>query len=241
MTADPARGAWANAARRGVAAGRASVLPATLIWGAALVVVLGYYFHGGVRAALGTLTEWRSAVGVGFAVGSTALFGGILPLGFQYLQRADAKRESWRHLPFFVLFWGIKGAELHGLYALQAWLFGADPEPLVVVVKVAADQLIYAPVWAAPSFLVAYQWKDCGFSAAALRAKLGREWIRDVLLPVLLMNWVIWVPAVALIYCLPVALQLPLQNLVLCLGVLVATLLTKPPAEMEQATAVPAP
>lgn len=232
---DPARGAWGHAVRRGLAAGRASVLPAMLIWGAALGVVLGYYFHDGTQDAFASLSRWRAALGVWFAVGSTAVFGGILPLGFQYLQRTGAKRETWRHLPFFLLFWGFKGAELHGLYALQAWIFGADPAPLVVVVKVAADQLVYAPLWAAPSFLVAYQWKDCGFSVAALRAKLGREWIRDVLLPVLLMNWVIWVPAVALIYCLPVALQLPLQNLVLCLGVLVATLLTK------TAVAAPAP
>ncbi len=225
---DPQRSAWAAAVQRGLAAGRASVLPATLIWAAALGVVLGYYFHDGTRAALATITQWREALGIWFAVISTALFGGVLPLGFQYLQRSGTKRESWRHLPFFLLFWGYKGAELHGLYFLQAWVFGAAPEPLVVVVKVAADQLIYAPLWAAPSFLVAYQWKDLGYSVAALRAKLGRAWVRDVLLPVLLMNWVLWVPSVALIYCLPVPLQLPLQNLVLCLGVLVATLLTKP-------------
>jgi hypothetical protein len=35
-------------------------------------------------------------------------------------------------------------------------------------------------------------------------------------LPTLIANFGVWVPAVAIIYALPTPLQLPLQNLVLC-------------------------
>ena len=39
----------------------------------------------------------------------------------------------------------------------------------------------------------------------------------NYLLPLVVLNWMVWLPAVVVIYCLPVPLQLPIQNLVLCL------------------------
>jgi hypothetical protein len=44
----------------------------------------------------------------------------------------------------------------------------------------------------------------------------GGQWYRRKVLPVLISNLGVWVPTVCIIYALPTALQLPLQNLVLC-------------------------
>jgi len=46
--------------------------------------------------------------------------------------------------------------------------------------------------------------------------------------PVLISNWAVWVPAVAMIYAMPPALQLPIQNLVACLWVMMVMFMTKP-------------
>lgn len=43
-----------------------------------------------------------------------------------------------------------------------------------------------------------------------------RGWYARTVLPTLIANFGVWVPAVAIIYALPTPLQLPRQNLVLC-------------------------
>ena len=58
-------------------------------------------------------------------------------------------------------------------------------------------------------------------------AAVGERWYLTRCLPLLIMNLGVWVPAVAIIYALPLALQLPMQNLVLCLFVLVVMMLTR--------------
>jgi len=225
----PARapGAWREAAARGLAAARTNLRAGLVLWVLAGALVAGFYGSDAVRAACDWLAEQRAVLGWWYPIASTAVFGGLLPLAFQALARGDAPRDPWGRLPFFLSFWGAKGAELEAWYRLQAWAFGADASPGVVAVKVAADQLLYAPLWAAPSMLIAYRWKDTGFDAAAAARSIDRAWWRVVYVPAMLANWVLWVPAVTLIYCLPLPLQLPLQNLVLCFAVLIGALLAR--------------
>jgi hypothetical protein len=47
------------------------------------------------------------------------------------------------------------------------------------------------------------------------------EWIT-----VLFSTWVVWIPAVSIVYSLPSALQLPIFNLVLCFWCLLLTFVT---------------
>ena len=58
---------------------------------------------------------------------------------------------------------------------------------------------------------------------------IAREphWYATRCLPLLMANLGVWVPAVAVIYALPLALQLPVMNLVLCLFVLFVMILTR--------------
>jgi hypothetical protein len=54
----------------------------------------------------------------------------------------------------------------------------------------------------------------------------------------LLANWGVWIPTVAAIYALPVGLQLPMQNLALCLWSLMLAFMTGKPTSEKQATSV---
>lgn len=220
-------GPWRDAAARGLAATRVNRQAGLVLWALAGALVAGFYGSDAVRAACDALTVQRAAMGWWYPVCSTALFGGVLPLAFQALSRGHAARDSWRRLPFFLVFWGAKGAELEAWYRLQAWVFGGEASAAIVAAKVAADQLLYAPFWAAPSMLMAYRWKDCRFDARGALRSIDRAWWRVVYVPAMLANWVLWVPAVTLIYCLPLPLQLPLQNLVLCFAVLIGALLAR--------------
>ena len=223
---DGASVVWSSA-RRGVAAARAHVLPGCVLGALGCAVLAAWHLHPPSRAALEHVAAWRVRGGYAFAVVSTALFGGLVPLLLQGLRTAGQPRERWRHLPFFLGYWGYKGAEVAAIYEAQALLFGATPSLRVVALKVAVDQLLILPLWGLPTFLLPYRWKDSGFSWRVFRTGLDRRWLIATGLPLLLSGWALWLPAVVLIYSLPLPLQLPLQNLVLAFAVLIGALLAR--------------
>ncbi|MFW5682720.1 MAG: hypothetical protein ACOC1G_06915 [Phycisphaeraceae bacterium] len=92
----------------------------------------------------------------------------------------------------------------------------------------ALDQGVYAPLYAAPSLLLAYRLHDGGYRLRSLGVVASRRWWLDKALPVILANSAVWTPAVAMIYALPLALQLPMQNLVLCFWSLILVFMTDP-------------
>jgi len=44
---------------------------------------------------------------------------------------------------------------------------------------------------------------------------------------VLVTNWLVWIPALALVYSLPAALQFPLFSVIMCFFILVVTMMTR--------------
>lgn len=66
-------------------------------------------------------------------------------------------------------------------------------------------------------------WKNCGFSFREARAQLSRRMFSVEIPSVLIALWAVWMPTMAIVYCLPVALQFPLFNIVLCLWSLLLT------------------
>jgi len=202
----------------GLQGARANLWPGLVLQAVALILVGCYYEVPAVNAALARLMEFRGRVGLGFPVVSTALCGGLLP--YLYLRRSaayDAKQGA-----FLVLFWAYKGIEVDLLYRFQAYLFGTGHGAATLGAKVAVDQFIYSPLLAVPGMTVAYGLMDSHFNGSAVAADWRRpHWYRRRVLPVLISNIGIWLPAVAIIYLLPTPLQLPLENLVLCFYTLV--------------------
>ena len=213
--------------RIGWEAARTNALPGLVILGVALGMLLGYRHWPAFHDALELVRGWKLRLGFGFSALSTALFGGLLPLLFRLIPATTRHDVPWRHLPFLVAFWAFKGVEVDLLYRLQAFVFGDRAELPVVVAKVFIDQFVYGPLWAVPTMVVAYLWKDSGFRWVPLRQALGPGFYRCRCLPLLIANWGVWVPAVVVIYQLPLALQVPLQNLILCLFVLMVMILTR--------------
>lgn len=207
-------------------AARTNALPGLLIVLVALGVLVGYHQWPAFHDMLEVVRGWKLRFGFAFSAVSTALFGGLLPILFRLIPRETRKDPQWRFLPFFVGFWAFKGMEVDALYRLQAWWFGDTTDAWVIAAKVFVDQFVYCPIWAVPTMMLGYLWKDCGYSVAEVRRRLGPRWYLTRCLPLLIANLGVWVPAVAVIYALPQALQLPMMNLVLCLFVLLVMMLT---------------
>lgn len=217
------RTAW----QAGLRGARANVLPGLALQVGALALVLAYYWHPPTRALLGRIEAWRIAAGFASSFLTTAFFGGLLPLFFLWAEKATRHRYDARQAAALILFWGYKGIEVDLWYRFMALTFGEGLDWQTITLKSLCDQLLYCPFFAIPVTVIAYETIESRFKLGAVFADLragGWYWRRG--LGVLVSSTVIWTPAVFIIYALPTALQLPLQNLVLCFYTLLVAHLT---------------
>lgn len=225
--------------RQAVMAAKANLLPAMFLWAVAGAIILAYYKHEPTQGVLDRLAELKTHWGYAFSAISTGIIGGLWPLVFQRVGRGCGLRgfhiESWWSLPFMAGFWAYRGVEIDALYRLQGLMFGTQPTAWVLIRKTAVDQCLYVTIWAIPTMVAAYLWKDCGYSLRRTVRTLGRGWYLRRCVPILLANWVVWIPAVVVIYSLPPGLQMPVMNINLCLFVLLVMFLTHDDREIEPA------
>ena len=210
-----------------------NVLPGLALQAFALVLLLAYYLASGARPAFDTVAGWKVRYGWGYSAAATAIFGGLIPylylLASGRIAQARRRAEFW----FYLLFWGYRGLEVDLLYRLQAFLFGDKLQLAVIAPKVLVDQLIYNPFIAAPVQVVFFLWKERGFSFRATRPDLNFGYLATAVAAVLFSSWMVWLPAVSIIYSLPLALQIPLFNLVLCFWVLLLTFVAQRSAAQQ--------
>ena len=214
--------------KSGLRSARANLVPGLALQAFALVVVLGYYWHGPTHELLTQLSELRARMGLPFAIISTGLFGGFLPLLYLKSSAATRAQLSWRSGFLYTAYWAYKGIEVSAWYTFLAWAIGDSPDLGKVVTKTVIDQFIWCPLWAVPSTAVFYFWcqHDCRLDAVVADLRHPRWYARRVL-PQLFANTGVWLPLVCIIFALPTPLQLPLQNLVLCFYCLLLAHMTR--------------
>jgi hypothetical protein len=215
----------------GLRGARANVVPGLVLQGIAVAIAFGYYWVPLVHAALFRLEQMHQTIGLWFSVASTGICGGIVPFLVLHFARRDASgkpRYDWMQGLGLTLFWAYKGIEVDLWYHLQARMFGSGHDLATIATKVVMDQLVYCPAFAVPVTAAVYQLVDSGYNGPALLDDVRkRHWYLRKVLPVLISNLGVWVPAVVVIYILPTALQLPLQNLILCFYTLIVAHQTK--------------
>ncbi len=196
-----------------------------LLNGLVIALVTSYYrwpAMAGIWEAVGTLKmHWSYA----FSFISTAFAASVMPFCIQSAMGTLPKDKRWRRLVFLMLFWGYRGMEIDLFYHFQGMLFGLGNDAVTLASKVLLDQFVYTPFWALPTYLIALRWIDLDGSWSRTCASLNREfWLRTCP-TVLITNWIVWIPAAALIYSLPPALQFPLFSVIMCFFILIVTFL----------------
>jgi hypothetical protein len=211
-------------ARRGL---RANWLPGLCLQAFALAVVISYFESDTVKRFLNRIGEMKWEYGYLYSSVATALFGGVIPFTVLVLSKKIAKDRAQLELLFYLGFWFWKGAEIDALYRFQGFCFGQGNEPHVIAAKVLVDQLVYNPLWGAPTQALFFLWKDSGFSFEEAKKRLRSRSLKTRVLEVLVSTWIVWIPAVCIIYTLPATLQIPLFNLVLCFWCLLLTFVSR--------------
>lgn len=211
-----------------------NLIPGLVLQLFAVVIVLSYFYLPQVHYFFAKLTELRQTYGVVFVFASTALFGGFIPFLYLWFSSSFKKNQSIGLVGvFYLLFWGIKGVEVSFFYELQGYLFGYENNLATIAVKTAVDQFIYSALWAVPSISIAYLWMENSFNLKQTQLHINKHLFTKVIPVVVLSNWMVWIPAVSIVYLMPADLQIMLFNLVLCFWVLMLAVLNEHP---EQAT-----
>ncbi|GAL17087.1 hypothetical protein JCM19235_5636 [Vibrio maritimus] len=190
----------------------------------ALFIALSYFYWPQSHLIFDVMSQTKAKYDWVYSAIATALFGGIFPL--LVLNALGYKSSRFgAELLCVALFWAYKGIEVDLFYQLQSHWFGDVLNVGTVVTKVAVDQFIYSAFWSVPTIAILYLWKDLGFPKRGFCQYIDRDfWFRRVF-AMTISNWLIWIPAVSVIYMMPVDLQLPLFNIVLLFfGLLVAVL-----------------
>jgi hypothetical protein len=233
-----AGGVLAAGLRGGGDALRAKAVPGLVLWAVATAIVLGYFLAPPVTQAMDALGAVKDRYGYAFSVVSTAVFGGLIPWAVTRARLGGRGQGRVAFGALLVAFWGYKGFEVDAFYRLQAVMWGEGRDAWTIACKTAVDQLVYVPLWAVPSSVAAYRLERFDGRLGAWWQSLDRRWVAGEVLPITVANVAVWVPAVVAVYLLPLPLQLPMQNLVLCLWALMLVFMTDPKgASASDATA----
>lgn len=209
-------------------AARANAKPALIIQAIMLALAIAFYANSTIADALRTLAEFKRAHGLTFVVCASVFAGAILPEIFLVLffQRGRPHIANLRNLAFTIPVWGFDGSLVDLLYRSEAAWFGDIVTVPVVAAKICVDQFGYNPFFAAPFGVLTYEWKNSGISMQPVRDLFTWRHYRDKIIPTLVATWAVWIPLMAIIYSLPLALQFPLFGLALSFWVLLLTYMT---------------
>ena len=209
-------------------AAKANAVPALIIQAIMLALLIAYYVSPGFAEALTRVAEFKQRQGLPFVILASIAAGALIPELFLILffQHGRPHRGNLRNLVFTIPVWGIDGSLVDLLYRTEAAWFGDVVTVSVVAAKICVDQFGYNPFFAAPFGVLTYEWKNNGISLGPVRDLFTWVHYRDKIFPMLLATWVVWIPLMAIIYSLPLALQFPLFGLALSFWVLLLTYMT---------------
>jgi hypothetical protein len=98
---------------------------------------------------------------------------------------------------------------------------------MTILKKTLVDEFVWVPFFAVWQLVLGYLLIEKKGSVTEFRAALKRKPFLQRVIPLMIANWVVWIPAVSLIYLFPLPLQLPLMNIVLALWCLILTFFAK--------------
>ena len=202
--------------RIGLESARANLVPGLVLQCSAAILVLAYYFVPAFAQALAPVAAWQLREGALAAFLSRMFFCGILPGVFLLLVPSLRPRHPWATTACNCLWWGAMGLAVNWLYLAQARWFGDGFDFRTLLYKTLVDQFVYTLFFAAPLNTVYNFWLGRDLSFAATARAWPVHWLPSLLLPNLLSNWALWIPALFAIYALPEPLQIHLSGLVGC-------------------------
>jgi hypothetical protein len=197
----------------GIDSVRANRLPMVILWLAAASVVFAYYASPGFAGLLEPLSRWQKESGWVAAFLNRVVFCGALPGFFMVTVPALRPKKVVAAITVQTLWSGICGIVSDLMFSANAAMFGTGIDFMTLTVKTSVNQFVWTPLFFSPLGSLVYFWIGHDFSLEDVRRSLSRRFYHDLVLPNLLVNWALWIPATYAIHMFPTPLQIQLAGL----------------------------
>jgi hypothetical protein len=195
-----------------------------------ILVAAAYLWSPSIQQALHRLGSIKENWGLLFSFIGTSAASSFLPELLRPLlpksSRPAQKEPLSSRLLFAIPFWGIVGMQVDLFYRVQFLIFGPSDRLSVIVAKVLVDAFLYCPLLAIPEAVCIFLWRDHRFTHHGFHGWTPLRFYALKIFPVLMTNWLVWIPVVSVIYALPPALGIPLFIIAQTFWVLVFTTLS---------------
>jgi len=220
--------AWAEALR----SLRVNLVPGIFLQGAMIAVAVAYFCIPSVHRTLMNLASVKEHWGLIFSFFGTSLASSFLPELMRPLLPESARTTGGPNLLsrllFAVPFLGIIGMQVDLFYRLQFLLFGPSDRLSVIAAKVIVDAFVYCPLLAIPEAVCVFLWRDHNYTHHGFRGWSPTRFYALKVFPVLVANWMVWIPVVSVIYTLPAPLGIPLFIIAQSFWVMVFSTISSP-------------
>lgn len=209
---------------------RLNMIPGLLLQGLMIGVAASYCLSPGIHRALMHLGSLKEHWGLLFSFLGTSAASSFLPeLLRPFLPKSARPAQEpslTSRLLFAIPFWGIVGMQVDLFYRFQFLIFGPSDKLSVIAGKVLVDAFLYCPLLAIPEAVCVFVWRDHRFTRHGFRGWTPLRFYALKIFPVLMTNWMVWIPVVSVIYSLPSALGIPLFIIAQAFWVMVFTTLS---------------
>lgn len=206
--------AWRRALAIGWRSACVNALPIAVLWGIAVALVLSYYLVPGVAATLEPIRMWQERNGWRAVVVGRIFFSGLVPGVFLLLVPRIRPKHPWATIVAFVAWGCALGVCCDAFFRVQSVWFGNGPEWGTLVAKTLVDQFLWTVVFLVPLNTVFYYWLGCDFSLRRMISEWPSDFVRELMLPNLVNNWLIGIPVIFATYAFPLDLQIHVNGLV---------------------------
>ncbi|MCH2174811.1 MAG: hypothetical protein MK193_03695 [Lentisphaeria bacterium] len=207
-----------------IAAFKKNLVPGIFLQLFAILLVGSYYQVPGVAESLESVVEIKLYGPYLFSAVTTMFFGGLMPLIIMHMM--GRQKYDHRLLVFTIVLWSWKGAEIEAFYELQGIIWGVGNAAHIISKKVLFDQLVFSAFWAVPFTSLALLFRNVNYNVSRFKESINKTYFKEVIMPMLLGNWILWFPACTFVYMMPGPLQTPLFSIILCFYVLMAEFIT---------------
>lgn len=199
--------------RVGLDSAKANRLPMYILWALSILTVASYYFVPGFAGLLEPLARWQRANGSVAAFANLFFFCGLVPGVFLLTIPTLRPRRPILTILAQSVWCGLWGVANNWFYILQSLWFGNGTGLATLVVKTAVDQFLWTPLFLAPLNALYFFWLARDLSLSRVIAEWPHRFVRDVFLPNLVANWIVWIPVLCIVYAFPLVLQIQLAGI----------------------------
>ena len=197
----------------GLESAKANAVPMVALWCVAVAATIGYYAVPGVSGLFDPLANWQRENGALASFTSLAVFCGVIPYVFLCSVKSLRPRHPLATMVAMSLWCGTWGIVNNEMYAFLGRWLGDGRDFRTLVLKTAFDQFVWTVFLVAPANAAFCFWVGRDFSFRRTRREWPANYARDVFLPNLLANWIVWIPVLCAVFAFPLSLQIHLAGL----------------------------